>query len=506
MRIIQTLIQAVLWGGPLLFANLFGRRPSDREVADRLTGFITALGATYVKFGQYLALRRDLLPATVAEELSNLFEAVRPMGPRDVRRVVETELGQLLEAVFVEFEWVPTGAGSIAQVHRAVDRQGRRIALKVQRRGVARLLRVDLANLKALAWLSDVMRLTGVIRLKELIGEMAEFTLREVDFETEGGTADRLRIDVPAGVRVPLIYWDLSTPKLLAMEYVEGISLLKFNQAAERGDWAEVAPMLGETDLEELIDRLANACMTQIFEVGFFHGDPHPANVLIATGGEVVFIDFGIFGEIDDELRVNLIAYLEKLSIGDLEGTYRRYLRMASPSDEADMRAFRREVLATHAVWRGASLDPRNSPPAERLIAYHQGRLFDVLRRHRVRIPRNQMLLWRSLSVLDATSQRLPVHFDLLRTLRAYFADTLPNDKERIESVLKDARAAVLTAASPDVSARARAAAARSTGRVRRVRQEIRAPLRARRDANRRTMVAVSSLLLLGAAMLVGRL
>jgi ubiquinone biosynthesis protein len=432
--------RAVAYGFVPAVRRLIGRPEDVETTAVRLRRFIEEMGVTFVKLGQYLAIRLDLLPAEVCRELNNLFAEVEPVPATGVRAQVERELGKPLEAVFASFEPEPVGAASVAQVHRAVTHEGETLAVKVQRPGIEAVLRADIRNLRRLARVADRFRLLGRISAVELVDELAEFTLREVDFRVEGRTAERVGADSPPFVHVPAIRWDLTTRRVLTMEFVDGPTLLDVCALADRGRRDAFELLTPGVPPSAIVDDLAEACLTQFFVTGYFHGDPHPANILVRADGVIVFVDFGIFGELDAEQREILGDYIENLSLGNADAAFRCYLRLVEPSEETDLTAYRRETIAVLRRWFRASQDP-SAEVAEKMTARYQGEMLEVMRRHAVRMHPNQLLFWRALAVLDATAHRLPIDFDLLAAIRRFFRRIRPHPLERLAVALEEAAA-----------------------------------------------------------------
>jgi ubiquinone biosynthesis protein len=261
--------------------RLTGRAVSYAEIGIRLRLLLDESGVATRKLGQFLALRLDLLPREICEELDKLFDSAKPMERATVRDIIRSELGRSCEDVFRSFDPAPIAVASIAQVHRAVTHDGQVVAVKIQRAGIHQAFRSEIRNLRRIARLSDLLRLTGTISALETMEEFAEFTEAELHFDREGATADRLRKSARPGCHVPEIRWDLSTPRVLVMEFIEGITILAICRMFESARDADVARALPGVDLLDLLRRIADECFHQLFDIGFFHGDPNPGNILV---------------------------------------------------------------------------------------------------------------------------------------------------------------------------------------------------------------------------------
>jgi ubiquinone biosynthesis protein len=418
---------ALAWRAASFLARDAILRLRDRDaaaasLAPRLRALLETSGVTAVKIGQYLAIRVDLLPAEICRELSRLFDRVPALPFPVIRALVERELGAPLDRLFAGFDEEPIGAASIAQVHRARHRNGSRLAVKVQRPGVAAVLRSDFRVLRRLAWLADRLAVFGAVSAVELVDEIAAFTLRETDFRQEARTAERLRADAVGSVHIPRIERRLSTARVLTMEFIPGVPLAAIVATAEAGDPQAFDRAAPGVPPAAIADRLARACLRQLFVTGLFQGDPHPANVLVERDGTVAFVDFGIFGELAETDRVVLRRYVRNLALGRLEASFDDYLLLVEPTPGTDLAAYRRETLAIMAGWHRSAGDLDLSP-ALRLTAHFQGQMFGAMRRNKVRMRKDLVLFWRALAVLDSTAQRLPVRFDLLAAIRRFFEE-----------------------------------------------------------------------------------
>lgn len=436
-RVCLLLWRCVQWGAPLVVRLLPGLPPGGFSPGYRLRRIIEGMGASYVKLGQYFAIRYDLLPASVCRELSNLLNEVPPVEFNTVRQIIEAELGGCLGDSFLSFEPQPVGSASIAQVHRAVSRDGQRLAVKVQRPRVEDYLRSDLRNMIRIAKIADRFRLMGAISLAEVVQEVADFTLREVDFIQEGQMADQLREGAPSYVKVPEIRWDLTTRRVLSMEFIDGISLLSICEEAETSGNDAFQQLLPRVDAEQLVTRLAHACLRQLFVTGVFHGDPHPANVIVRNDGTISFIDFGIFGRLTTDQRVRLAELMYAMAVGRHERAYRCYLGLATVTEDTDLYQYRQDMIATLRRWHEVVSNPAMET-SEKLAASFQTQVMQLMRRHRVRPQPDQILVWRALSLLDATAHRLPGGFDMLAVMESFFESTRLNASERLTHLATD--------------------------------------------------------------------
>lgn len=447
--------RAVLLFGVVMKHTLFAlldRTRTGRNYPVHVREAMEELGLTYLKLGQFLALRDDILPEELCQELSKLFEAVPPMSPADVRDVIESELGGRLESVFPYFNPEPIGAASVAQVHEARLDNGQKVAVKVQRAGIRRTFVADMRILYLVADLLDRLHVLGQLSVREMAGEFATWTLREMDFLTEGRTADYLRRYTQPYEVIPKIYWGLTTQKVLTMQFLEGTSLAHLRSDAEVGEPAERAAALG-LDLGVALHHLAFASLHQLFVIGFFHGDPHPGNILIRGDNSVVFLDFGIFGALNETERQAVLGLTENIAVGNVGESFRFYAMELTPTEETDPRTFEEDAKSVLRQWYEATTGRGENGDGGRHLGKYIAEMIAVSRRNHLRMGMNYLLFWRALNSLDATALKLMPQFDLMGELRSFFAQIRPSFATRLAEALADpqrlATAAGLVYAAP---------------------------------------------------------
>ncbi|MDA0167605.1 AarF/UbiB family protein [Solirubrobacter taibaiensis] len=451
--LVLSAIVARRWSGPAL-RRLLRRPVPATEVGRRLRETCEALGITYVKLGQYLAARFDLLPMAVARELGRLFDSVEPMPYDELLRQIGRELGRPAETVFASVERVPLGSASVAQVHRARTRDGRDLAVKVRRPGVQERFDSDMRNLSRLARIVDALGVLHGVPLADAAREFETFTRRELDFRLEAATMDTAARETSAHLEIPAVHADLVTPGLLAMAYVEGVTLARAIEVWESGGRAALDSLVSGLDLARVNEDLTLGTLHQIFVTGHFQADPHPGNVIIRPDGRLVLVDFGIYGRLSPGRVETLSSYVENLVLGNIDAAYRSYLRLLTPSAATDTRAFEREFKALLWKYYIVSSNP-DVPLVERHLGSFADRILSLLYRYRIQLEINTLLFWRALIVLDSTSLRPSQHFDLQGTMRTFFEQVRPGAVERVLAIVGDPAWHASVAALPQLSARA---------------------------------------------------
>ena len=325
-----------------------------RGVADRLLGrdpdefaslstpakvrlMLQQLGPTYVKVGQMVSSRADVLPEAWRTELDKLQNTVPPFAYEQVEAIVRSELGAPPEALFASFEHEPLGAASLAQVHRATLHDGTEVVVKVQRPNVQAMVRADLGNMEDLARQAE--RRVGMARtmnLAAMIHEFGQGVLTELDYRVEAYHALRLAevVEGIEGIHVPGVHLDLSTGRVITMEFVRGVKATDVAALDAAG-----------VDRDLVARRFLRAIIKQVLVDGFFHGDPHPGNIVIdPETGSLTFLDLGLVGELDSSRRMQLLGLMWSLRERDPDGLATAILGLCERTGPVDEAAFRSDV------------------------------------------------------------------------------------------------------------------------------------------------------------------
>lgn len=371
--------------------------PSPKDVREA----VQELGLTFIKFGQVLALRRDVVPDAYVDELELLHDQLPAMGFDTVRATVEGELGATVTETFSAFSETPMAAATIAQVHEATLQDGRHVAVKVQRPGLAAMISTDIAALNYLvALLEGLFPSVRALDLPVVVLELARSLNRETDFRREARSLVLFRAalaDLP-GLWIPKAIAECSTGTVLTMEY----------SAGERVD------LYGKQHPEAMpgsIDTLVKLMLRTVFEEGLFHADPHPGNVFVLPDGRLSLLDFGMTGELDEPMRESLTLLLEAVVKGDARAATEAYLEMAPTSENVNRTALLVDI-------RAALYEIRQSSVTDVSIGQACDSLLRAGSRNGVHNPAEFVLLTRAFIILESLIGQLAPDHDYMGSFR----------------------------------------------------------------------------------------
>jgi ubiquinone biosynthesis protein len=377
-----------------------GRRqePEHLTRAERFRMALEELGPTFIKLGQVLSTRPDLLPVEFMVELEKLQDDVPPFPGEDAVRLVEEELARPLTEAYERFDETPLASASLGQVHRATIVGGDEVVVKVQRPDVSRTVDVDLEILLHLAGLLERHAEGWEHRQPtRIVEEFARSIHAELDYRLEASHMERFawQFATEATIRVPKVYREVSGGRVLTIEYVEGVKPVD-------------APTMEAAGLDPrtVAHRGARLLMTQVLVHGFFHADPHPGNLFVLPNNVVCFLDFGMMGRVDRRTREDFADLVMAIVLRDEEKTAAALLRITEWDEEPDRDALVRDL--------DAFIDRHLSRTLKEL---NLGRLLtDVLEaveRHRLRIPPNLFLMLKAMVTVEGVGQRLDPEFDI---------------------------------------------------------------------------------------------
>lgn len=367
----------------------------------RLRLMLQELGTTFIKFGQLLASRPDLVGEKISEELSQLHDDNPPVSYEEIKELIEDQLGGSLNEFFVEFSEKSLATASIAQVHVAKLHSGEKVAVKVQKPNIEDIVETDLSIMKFIANESDRFD-TGFkhLNLPAVIHEFDRSIHKEMDFDNELMNIRHLNDNFKYNdkIIVPVIYPDYSTEKVLTMEYVEGVKLSE----VIAGDDPKYNKIL-------IADRIVRAYLKQIFLDGFFHADPHPGNIFITDDNAVCFIDFGMMGILDDEFRQDLAELMINFSDHNIDGLINQLIRMDILNEKTDINILKSDLNDLFAKYYGMELSRFNGIIEDLLF---------LMQKYEVRLPNEFVLMARGLSMVENIALRLDPNINVVEYLK----------------------------------------------------------------------------------------
>ena len=389
--------------------QMINRKPREQIARlsrpERLRLVFEELGPTFIKLGQLLSTRPDLIPAEYLDELARLQDEVPPFSLAEVHAIFREELGRSPDEVFHYFDAEPLAAASIGQVHRARLDSGAEVVVKVQRPDIENVIAVDLEILAHLAGLMEqYLEEVQGHRPTAIVQEFARSLSREIDFAIELANVQRFarQFKNNAAIHVPLVYPELSTPRVLVMEYVLGIKASMAGQLREQG-----------YDLPLIAERGATLVMEQIFVHGFFHADPHPGNLFILPDNVVCFIDFGQMGRLSRKDREDFTDLVLDLVAGDESTVVEGVLKVTVQLGEVDRESLGRDLggLVDLYLYR-----PLGELEAGRILQD----LLDLVTRHKLTFKPAFYQMMKALSTVEGVGLMLDPKLELIRLARPF--------------------------------------------------------------------------------------
>ncbi len=389
------------------------QQPSDisqRSLGERLRNLFQELGTTFIKLGQIASTRRDLLPENIIRELEQLQNQVPPFSSSEVHDIIEKELGANVETIFSEFQEQPVASASIAQVHMARLHSGKKVAVKIQRPKIQKAIETDLEILHDLARLMDSkFAWAKTYHLLDMVEEFSRKLMLELDFSNEGRNTEKVANQFLKSqtVKIPKIYWNYSTKKILTMDYIDGIKIDDLEKLKEMG-----------YDRKKIAENFAECMFQQIFAGGFFHGDPHPGNVVVTPGGMIGLIDFGLIGRLSTEMRYQFITLILAMKKGKTDAMINSLLKMGLFSEEVD-----------HTLLQFDVEKLRDKYYDRPLSEFHMGEaineLLRIALRHHIQLPAEFTVLGKTLMTLEGIICFLDPDFNMMKFAEPYAEKTM---------------------------------------------------------------------------------
>ena len=372
----------------------------------RIRKLLEELGPSFIKLGQLMSTRADIFPPAYIEEFTRLQDRVPPVPVTEIEAVIQKELKQPVNKIFAEFAPKALAAASVAQVHKATLKNGETVAVKVIRPGIEKKIREDIRLMYYLGQkIEGGFEIARVLRLVNLVKEFERTIFRELDMFIEAGSIQRFSKDFEKidEIYIPKVYWDYTSKSVLVMEHIEGIKMDQVDQIIAHGlDPKEVA-MIGLRSFSR-----------QLLEIGFFHADPHPGNTIVMYDGRVSLVDFGITGYLDNET----MTQIANLFLGYAEHDYDMVMDAFMDADlidpdNIDLKNFRIDLKEMSEPFYGRSL-------ATISVRDVYDQVMQLISKYRIRLPRNLLLLFKTLIQTESLGKILGSDASLLEVTRPY--------------------------------------------------------------------------------------
>ncbi|MCL0065645.1 AarF/UbiB family protein [Dehalococcoidia bacterium] len=401
----------------------FGRKLLPRERKrdviplsrwERARMVLEELGPTFIKFGQIMSNRADLVPPELIVELKKLQSAVPPFPEEKAKKLVEEELGKSVVELFSDYTTAPIASASIAQVHRAVLKNGEQVVIKVQRPGIEQIIKTDLEIMFHLAALMEkYVEEMSLFNPVAIVAEFERSIKKELDFHIEAAAIERFGgyFHTDRTIYVPTVYWGYSTSRVLTMEFIDGIQVSNMDAILTAG-----------LDPKLLASRGADLVLKQVFEHGFFHADPHPGNIMALQGNVVCFLDYGMMGGISIKDREYLSSILTGVVNSDASRITKTLLQISATPHfkKTDQLEYETQALLDQYSYR--SLKSLN-------MGLILSQLINLIILYRLKAPPSFYLLTKALITIEGVGRMLDPGFDMVKHAKPFAKKLL---KERM--------------------------------------------------------------------------
>ncbi len=373
------------------------------SVGQRFVRVCEELGPTFIKLGQIASTRPDILPLPVLKALSQLQDRVSPFSAVDAKRIFEKDIGEPIEKAFAHFSDTPFASGSIAQAHKATTHDGQRVVVKIKRPGIEQTVRLDIYVLKFLAEQAEsLFPELRPYRPRMLVEEFTQTLERELDFVNEASATTRfyLAFKDDEHVSTPEVHWNLTGPSILTLQFLEGH---RFREA--------LATENEDIDRPLLARRISECFVRQFFELGLFHADPHPGNLLITAPSHLKLVDFGMIGQLDEQLLDRVVVGLLAIVRKEYEILVDVIADMECFGENTDRTLLARDLRVFVNKWYGL--------PVRRMdMSVIFGELIDTVRNNDVTLPRDFVAAFKSLTIISGVVLQLDPEFNIVEIVQ----------------------------------------------------------------------------------------
>ncbi len=377
----------------------------DMPVPVRIRRMLEELGPTFIKFGQMLSIRPDLIPIELCKELEKLQDKVNPFSYEEAKEQIFNEFKKPIDEIFNTFSSFPLAAASLSQVHLAELKTGEKVLVKVQRPGLKKIITADLNILSVLSQLMEKhIEETRLYNPPEIVNEFRITLLKEIDFNTEARNIDKFRRNFKGddNVYILKVFHDFSTKKVLTMEQIEGIKVSKVEEIEKAG-----------LDKKQIAINGMDAVLKQIFTYGFFHADPHPGNIFVLKDKRIAFIDFGMVGHIDEETKIQLSNILTAVIRQDVPAIIDSFISMGTIDEDA---SFKKLSLDLTDLVESYYEIPLKELKMDKVLP----NVLNVISQNKIKIPPDLFLLIKALITMEGVGKKLYPDFDAVTRTKPF--------------------------------------------------------------------------------------
>jgi len=397
---------------------------SEQTIPVRVRKALEELGPTFIKMGQILSTREDLIGGEFAGELSKLQDDTPPFEFEKVEGLIKKELGKPIDEIFASFERAPVASASVAQAHKAVLKNGESVIVKVQRMGIEEQIMDDMNIIRYFAELAEKhMAEAQQFNLPGIVNEFERSIIKELDFRLEARNQLKFRkqFENDATIYIPKVHQEYSTKKILVQEYVEGVKLI------------DVLRTENTFDKRLIARRGAAFFFKQVLANGFFHADPHPGNILVLKDNVLCFLDFGMVGHLDNEFIEDLTHLMVFLVNYNVKGLINELLDMGLVNETIDLKSLKYDILDLMEMYYGSELKDVE-------VGVMLQKLLYILTKYRVELPREFVLLIRAMILVEGVGKKLDPEFNVVEVFTPFAENTVKKDvtPEKLVDVLME--------------------------------------------------------------------
>lgn len=401
------------------FKKITLNKAEPDSIPVRLRQSMEQLGGIYIKLGQFLSLRPDLAPEEYRVEFAKLQDRVNPLEFREIKLILQKELQRNPDELFDDISEMPLGSASIAQVHIARLKSGETVILKIKRPNVEELFKEDIEVLYYLTKKIESSKKYPNFSPTTFVGEFERYTNQELNFLVEAGYIEKFYnfFSKNDGIVIPKIYGDYTTKNLIVMQHIPGKKL------------RELTPKELKNKRKKIAETLVNSCLKQIFEIGTFHADLHPGNLILTKNNKIALIDFGIIGNLTEDMKSKGTNLYISLILGEPEEVANALISLGKKTKDFNQAAFQTEVTQVITAWHNTSLKQHR-------VTTMMHHLLDTSIKHGLQIPADAILLAKALVTVEGTCLQLDPQFNFVKFSQPYI-EKLARQKLKSQSTLK---------------------------------------------------------------------